>query len=212
MSRYTGPRLRIVRRLGGAELPGLVAPRELRRPYPPGVHGPTQRIKLSDYAIRLREKQKLRHHYGVGEKQFRRYMLKAKRAKGNTGENLLRFLESRLDNVVFRLGFARSIRAARQLVAHGHISVNGRRLDVASYQCRPGDVISVGEKSKLREERGQRPSIAAEIAGPVTLSLPSYLEREETALRGTFKSVPEHSDCPLVINEALVVELYALAM
>ncbi len=206
MSRNTGPRLRIVRRLGGAELPGLVAPRELRRPYPPGVHGPTQRIKLSDYAIRLREKQKLRHHYGVGEKQFRRYMLSAKRAKGNTGENLLRLLESRLDNVVFRLGFTNSMRGARQMVAHGHVDVNGRRLDIASYQCRPGDVIAVGEKSKWRER------VAEKVGGPVTLAIPSYLEREESALRGTFKTAPEHSDCPLVINEALVVELYALAM
>src|SRR5688572_20377847 len=103
MSRYIGPRIRIVRRLGGIELPGLITPRELRRPYPPGQHGPTQRIKLSDYAIRLREKQKLRYHYGVGEAQFRHYMLKAKHGKGNTGENLLVMLESRLDNVIYRL-------------------------------------------------------------------------------------------------------------
>lgn len=206
MSRYTGPRLRIARRLGGAELPGLVVPKELRRPYPPGQHGPTQRIKLSDYAIRLREKQKLRHHYGVGEKQFRRYMLRAKRAKGNTGSNLLVFLESRLDNVVFRLGMARTVRAARQLVSHGHITVNGRRCDIPSAQLRAGDIVSVREKSKMRE------SIAAEVAGPVTLAIPSYLEREESALRGTFKAAPESGDCPLAINEALVVELYALAM
>src|SRR5688572_23697287 len=117
MSRYTGPRLRILRRLGTGDLPGLMVARgDLRRPYPPGQHGPTQRIKLSDYAIRLREKQKLRGHYGVGEKQFRRYMVAAKHAKGNTGEKLLSLLESRLDNVVFRLGLTRTIRASRQLV------------------------------------------------------------------------------------------------
>jgi small subunit ribosomal protein S4 len=110
MSRYTGPRTRIRRRLGGADLPGLMRSTELRRPYPPGQHGPTQRIKLSDYAIRLREKQKLRYHYGVGEKQFRRYMVKAKRAPGNTGENLLTLLEGRLDNVIWRMGFTATIR------------------------------------------------------------------------------------------------------
>lgn len=206
MSRYTGPRLRIVRRLGGAELPGLVVPRELRRPYPPGQHGPTQRIKLSDYAIRLREKQKLRAHYGVSEKQIRRYMVKAKRAPGNTGENLLSFLESRLDNVVFRLGFVRTVRAARQVVNHGHITVGGHRVDIPSYQVRPGDVIGVREKSKLKER------IAAAIAGPVILPLPAYLEREDGELRGTLKTKPELGDCPLQINEALVVELYALSL
>lgn len=206
MSRYTGPRLRIVRRLGGAELPGLIVPRELRRPYPPGQHGPTQRIKLSDYAIRLREKQKLRAHYGVSEKQIRGYMVKAKRAPGNTGENLLSFLESRLDNVVFRLGFTRTVRAARQMVNHGHITVGGHRVDVPSYQLRPGDVVGVREKSKLRER------IGLEVAGPVILPLPAYLEREDSELRGTIKTKPELGDCPLQINEALVVELYALSL
>lgn len=206
MSRYTGPRLRVARRLGGAELPGLFVPKELRRPYPPGQHGPTQRIKLSDYAIRLREKQKLRAHYGVGEKQFRRYMVRAKRMKGNTGENLLSMLESRLDNVVFRLGLTRTMRAARQLVNHGHITVNGQKVDIPSYKVTPGEVIGVREGSKMRER------IAAEIAGPVHLPMPPYLERDDTALRGTMKTTPEMGDCPLAINEALVVELYALSL
>lgn len=207
MSRYTGPRLRVVRRLG-TDLPGLMVSRgELRRSYPPGQHGPTQRIKLSDYAIRLREKQKLRAHYGVGEAQFRRYMVKAKRGSGNTGENLLSLLESRLDNVVYRLGFTRTMRAARQMVNHGHIEVNGAIVDVASYAMRPGDVVTLRANSKIRER------IAAEVAGPTSLALPSYLEREDATLKGTFKSKPEHSDCPLQkINEALVVELYALAL
>lgn len=208
MSRYTGPRLRIVRRLGGAELPGLIRPRERhqRRLYPPGQHGPTQRIKLSDYAIRLREKQKLRHHYGVAEKQFRRYMAKAKQSSGNTGENLLKILESRLDNVVFRLGFAPSIRAARQMVGHGHINVNGRRVDIPSYSCQEGDVIALRASSKHKAR------VEAEIAGHVALAMPSYLEREDAELRGTLKTPIEHRDCPLTINEALVVELYALSM
>jgi small subunit ribosomal protein S4 len=193
--------------LGGAELPGLFVSRELRRPYPPGQHGPTQRIKLSDYAIRLREKQKLRHHYGVGEKQFRRYMVAAKRAKGNTGENLLTRLESRLDNVVFRLGFARTNRAARQMVNHGHIEVNGKRTDIPSYQCKVGDVIQVREKSSMREK------VAEAVAGPTILALPSFVERDDAALRGTIKSHPEMADCPLQnFNESLVVELYALSL
>ena len=206
MSRYTGPRLRVVRRLGAADLPGLVVARELRRPYPPGQHGPTQRIKLSDYAIRLREKQKLRMHYGVGEKQFRRYMVQAKHAKGNTGENLIRILESRLDNVVYRLGFTRTIRGSRQMVNHGHIEVNGQRVDVPSFQCRPGDIIALREKSKHRER------VAAEITGPVLQDTPDFLERDSAALRGTFKALPELPHCPLTINEALVVELYAVSL
>jgi small subunit ribosomal protein S4 len=206
MSRYTGPRLRVVRRLGGTELPGLMVPKELRRPYPPGQHGPTQRIKLSDYAIRLREKQKLRSHYGVSEKQFRSYMKRAKRAGGNTGDSLLLLLESRLDNVVYRLGFARTIRAARQLVNHGHVDVNGRRVDIPSYQLRQGDTVQIRTQSKVRER------VLAEAQGPVLLALPSYLERHEAELKGVFKSPPEHGDCPLAINEALVVELYALSL
>lgn len=206
MSRYIGPRLRIARRLGGCELPGLLVPRELRRPYPPGQHGPTQRIKLSDYAIRLREKQKLRAHYGVGERQLRRYVVKAKRAKGNTGERLLALLESRLDNVVFRLGFARTVRAARQMVNHGHINVNGERVDIPSYGLKPGDVVMLREKSRHRNR------VAEDVAGPVLLAMPSYLDRDDGNLAGVFKSVPEHGDCPLAINEALVVELYAIAL
>ena len=206
MSRYTGPRFRIARRLGGAELPGLFVPRELRRTYPPGQHGPTQRIKLSDYAIRLREKQKLRAHYGVSEKQVRRYMVNAKAAKGNTGTNLLVSLESRLDNVVFRLGFTRTVRSARQMVNHGHIEVNGHRVDIPSYSLRVGDVVRLREKSKMKE------TVTAEINGPTSLALPSYLERVDAELKGTFKSAPEASDCPLVINESLVVELYALSL
>ncbi|MCC7384933.1 MAG: 30S ribosomal protein S4 [Deltaproteobacteria bacterium] len=206
MSRYTGARIRVVRRLGGVELPGLVMPRELRRPYPPGQHGPTQRIKLSDYAIRLREKQKLRFHYGIGERQFRHYMLKAKHGTGNTGENLLILLESRLDNVVYRLGFARTMRAARQMVRHGHIDVNGRRESIPSLQLDVGDVISARATSKHRAR------LTEALTGAGQVALPSYLERNEAEIKGTFKSKPEFGDCPLQINEALVVELYALSL
>jgi small subunit ribosomal protein S4 len=206
MSRYTGPRIRIVRRLGGTELPGLVVPRELRRAYPPGQHGPTQRIKLSDYAIRLREKQKLRYHYGIGERQFRGYMVRAKRAKGNTGEYLLTLLESRLDNVIYRLGFARTIRAARQMVRHGHIKVNDRRIDIPSYHVHVGEKIMIHPNSKHRER------VTADLQGAGQIPLPSFLERDDAQLIGTVKSKPESSDCPLQINEALVVELYALKL
>jgi small subunit ribosomal protein S4 len=195
-----------VRRLGGTELPGLLVPKELRRPYPPGQHGPTQRIKLSDYAIRLREKQKLRAHYGISEKQFRSYMRRAKRTAGNTGDTLLLLLESRLDNVIYRLGYTRTIRAAREMVNHGHVNVNDKRVDIPSFQLRQGDVVQVRPSSKHKER------VLAEAQGPVLLALPSYLERQEAELKGMFKSPPEHGDCPLAINEALVVELYALSL
>lgn len=206
MSRYTGPRIRVVRRLGGSDLPGLITTRELRRPYPPGQHGPTQRIKLSDYAIRLREKQKLRYHYGIGERQFRHYMVRAKRGKGNTGENLLVMLESRLDNVIYRLGFARTMRGARQMVRHGHVNVNNERVSIPSYQVEVGDAISMRENSKHRAR------VLESLTGAGQVALPSYLERDEQNLKGTFKTKPEFGDCPLTINEALVVELYALSL
>jgi small subunit ribosomal protein S4 len=206
MSRYTGPRLRIVRRLGGSALPGLVVPKELRRAYPPGQHGPTGRVKLSDYAIRLREKQKLRYHYGIAERQFRLYMSKAKRSKGNTGENLLILLESRLDNVVYRLGYARTLRAARQIVRHGHIAVDGECTSIPSYQLSAGQVITVIEGSKMKQR------ILEGLQGPGQSALPSYLERGDADLKAVFKTKPEVGDCPLDIKEALVVELYALSM
>ena len=133
-------------------------------------------------------------------------MTRAKHAKGNTGQNLICLLESRLDNIVYRLGFARTTRAARQMVNHGHINVNGNRVDIPSYQLRAGDVVQLRENSK-HKERG-----AAEMAGPVTVPMPSYLERDEPNLAGIFRAKPEHEDCPLAINEALVVELYALAL
>ncbi|MBI2375824.1 MAG: 30S ribosomal protein S4 [Deltaproteobacteria bacterium] len=208
MSRYTGPRLRIVRRLGGVELPGLVTPRELPRQYPPGQHGPTQRVKLSDYAIRLREKQKLRYNYGIGERQFVRYMIQAKAAKGNTGERLLSLLESRVDNVIFRAGYAKTNRAARQLVRHGHVLVNGKKQTIPSFTVQPGSTVEIGEKSKHKER------ILAELQGPGQNQLPDFLEREEAnPLRVRLKNAPEGRDCGVSnINESLVVELYAVRL
>ncbi|MBI4816097.1 MAG: 30S ribosomal protein S4 [Deltaproteobacteria bacterium] len=208
MSRYTGPRLRIVRRLGGVELPGLVTPRELPRQYPPGQHGPTQRVKLSDYAIRLREKQKLRYHYGVGERQFVRYVASAKAAKGNTGERLLSLLESRLDSIIYRAGYARTNRAARQMVRHGHVLVNGRKQTIPSFSVGGGSVVEISEKSKHKDR------ILAELQGPGQNPLPDFLEREEAhPLRVRVKNAPEGRDCGVSnINESLVVELYAVRL
>jgi small subunit ribosomal protein S4 len=199
MSRYRGPRLRVVRRLG--DLPGLTR-KSARRSYPPGQHGQARK-KRSEYAIRLEEKQKLRFNYGISEKQLLRYVRKARRATGSTGQALLQLLEMRLDNTVFRLGMAGTIPAARQLVNHGHVLVNGRVVDIASYQCRPGDVISVRARDRskqLVEQNLQFPGLA---------NLPSHLEFDKTNLTGRVNSVIEREWVALQINELLVVEYYS---
>jgi small subunit ribosomal protein S4 len=203
MARYTGPRLKIVRRLG-TPLPGLMrSDPDLRRPYPPGQHGPTRRKKLSDYAFRLMEKQKLRFHYGVSEKQLRRYMEKASNQKGNKGTNLLLLLERRLDNVVFRAGYAATIPAARQMARHGHILINGKKVNIPSFQVRVGDVISVKENSKWKERAVEA------MKDPNNLATPSYIEPEEGKPSVTVKSGPERDDIPLDIDPQLVVEYYS---
>ncbi len=199
MARYKGPRLRIVRRLG--ELPGL-SRKNPRRAYPPGQHGQNRR-KRSEYAIRLEEKQKLRFNYGVSEKQLVRYVRKARRATGSTGEALLQLLEMRLDNTVFRLGMAGTIPGARQLVNHGHIMVNGRLVDIPSYQCRPGDVITVRNRDRSRslvETNMQYPGLA---------NLPSHLEFDKNTFTGKVNSIIEREWIALQINELLVVEYYS---
>jgi len=202
MARYTGPRLRIIRRLG-TPLPGLMrTDPDLRRPYPPGQHGPTRRKKLSDYALRLMEKQKLRFHYGVSEKQLRRYMKNAAKIKGNKGNTLLLILERRLDNMVFRAGWAPTIPAARQMARHGHITVNGKKLDIPSYQVKNGDVLAVKEKSKWKER-----SVEA-MADPNNLARPSYMEVDETNVAKIIAN-PIPDDCPLDIDPQLVVEYYS---
>ena len=151
MARYRGPRLRIIRRLG--DLPGLTQ-KACTRNFPPGQHGPkkivggSQKTKESQYAIRLKEKQKLRFNYGINERQLIEYVREARRRKGSTGEILLQILETRLDNVLFRLGFARTIAAARQLITHGHILINSKRINIPSYLCQVNDVISVNENSR----------------------------------------------------------------
>jgi small subunit ribosomal protein S4 len=199
MSRYRGPRLRVVRRLG--DLPGLTR-KSARKAYPPGQHG-QERKKKSEYGVRLEEKQKLRFNYGVSEKQLLRYVRKARRAAGSTGQVLLQLLEMRLDNTVFRLGMAPTIPAARQLVNHGHVTVNGRRVDVASYQCRPGDVIAV------RDRDASRQLVEQNLQYPGLAHLPSHLEFDKAKLTGKVNGIVEREWVALQINELLVVEYYS---
>ncbi|MEX0267660.1 30S ribosomal protein S4 [Leptolyngbyaceae cyanobacterium UHCC 1019] len=199
MSRYRGPRLRIVRRLG--DLPGLTR-KAPRRAYPPGQHGQARK-KRSEYAVRLEEKQKLRFNYGLSERQLLRYVRKARRASGSTGEALLQLLEMRLDNTVFRLGMAPTIPAARQLVNHGHITVNGRVVDIASYQCRAGEAIGV------RDNERSRKMVETNLLYPGLANLPSHLEFDKAKMQGKVNSIIEREWIALQINELLVVEYYS---
>lgn len=199
MARYTGPRLRIVRRLG--DLPGLTR-KKARREYPPGQHG-QNRKKRSEYGIRLEEKQKLRYNYGVSEKQLVRYVQKARRVTGSTGQVLLQLLEMRLDNTVFRLGMAPTIPGARQLVNHGHITVNGRVVNIASYQCRPGDLIAVKNSDRSRN------IVKTNLENPGLANLPNHLEFNKDNLSGKVNGIVEREWIALTINELLVVEFYS---
>ncbi len=199
MSRYRGPRLRIVRRLG--ELPGL-SRKSARRAYPPGQHG-QNRKKRSEYAIRLEEKQKLRFNYGLSEKQLLRYVRRARRVTGSTGQVLLQLLEMRLDNTVFRMGMAPTIPAARQLVNHGHVTVNGKEVNIASYQCRPGEVIGVKNNEKSRK------LVEANLQYPGLANLPSHLEFDKNNMVGKVNGLVEREWVALQINELLVVEYYS---
>jgi small subunit ribosomal protein S4 len=188
-----------VRRLG--DLPGLTR-KTPRRAYPPGQHGQARR-KRSEYAIRLEEKQKLRFNYGITEKQLLRYVRKARRATGSTGQSLLQMLEMRLDNTVFRMGMAGTIPAARQLVNHGHVTVNGRMVNIASYQCRAGDVIAV-----RNTERSKR-LVQQNLEYPGLANLPSHLEFDKNNLTGKVNGVIDREWVALQINELLVVEFYS---
>ena len=199
MSRYRGPRLRIVRRLG--ELPGL-SRKTAKRAYPPGQHG-QNRKKRSEYAVRLEEKQKLSFNYGVSEKQLLRYVRKARRATGSTGQTLLQLLEMRLDNTVFRLGMAGTVPGARQLVNHGHVTVNGRVVDIPSYQCRAGEVISVKNNDRSKQ------LVTQNLEFPGLANLPSHLEFDKANLTGKVNGIVEREWVALQINELLVVEFYS---
>jgi small subunit ribosomal protein S4 len=202
MARYTGPRDRISRRFGVA----LFGPSKAleRRSYPPGQHGLRGgRRKKSDYAIALGEKQKLRFQYGLLEKQFRRYYEEAAKRRGVTGEILLQLLELRLDNVCYRLGFGNTRTASRQLVGHGHVKVNGRRVDVPSYQCRPGDVIEVMDKPSSKQLVLRMMDLTQAV------SLVEWLTLDRDNLRGTVARVPTREDIDPIVNEQLIVELYS---
>ena len=209
MARYRGAVCRLCRREGvrlhlkGERcLSGKCAIE--KRPYPPGEHGQKRtRRRISDYGIQLREKQKLRRIYGVLERQFRRYFAQAARRSGVTGEALLQFLERRLDNVVWRLGFASSRALARELVSHGHFTVNDRPVNIPSYQVRQGDTVAVTGSSR------SLPPIIAAVATAGGRRLPTWLEIESDAMRGTVISLPAREDIDTQIQEELVVEYYS---
>ena len=207
MARYTDSKCRLCRREGGKLfLKGEKCFTEKcpvdKRAYAPGQHG-QQKSRLSDYGQQLREKQKLRRIYGVLERQFENYYQEAARHKGSTGEDLLKMLESRLDNVVYRMGFGVSRSESRQLVRHNAVLVNGKRVNIPSYQLRPSDLIEIAGPS--REQLRIKASLeAAEQRG-----IPEWLDVDVKAMKGTFKSVPERSDMPSEINESLVVALYS---
>jgi small subunit ribosomal protein S4 len=200
MSRYRGPRLRLVRRLG--ELPGLT--RKTTKRQPPGQHGQTKKKKKpSEYSIRLQEKQKLRFNYGITELQLISYIRKAKNLKGSTGELLLQLLEMRLDNVIFRLGLAPTISAARQLITHGHVVINGRKGTIPSYQCKLKDEISIADKKISRE------IVKKFIETSNSTSIPQHLSLNKEKLSGIVNTMVNRHSISLKIKELLVVEYYS---
>ncbi|PPA71656.1 30S ribosomal protein S4 [Jeotgalibacillus proteolyticus] len=199
MARYTGSSWKISRRLG-ISLSGTGKELE-KRPYAPGPHGPTQRKKLSEYGLQLQEKQKLRHTYGVTERQFRNLFDKAAKLQGKQGDNFMILLETRLDNLVYRLGLARTRRQARQLVNHGHVTVDGSRVDIPSYSVKPGQVIGIREKS-------QKLNIVKESM-ELNSYTPEYVSFDADKLEGTFTRLPERAELAADINEALIVEFYS---
>ena len=198
MARYSGPVWKKSRRLSFSV---LETGEELKkRTYAPGQHGPTKRIKLSNYGTQLREKQRVRNMYGLNERQFVNLFEKASRMDGMAGVNFLILLESRLDNVVYRMGFARTRKAARQLVNHGHIAVNGKKVDIPSAQVFPGDVVSVRDNAKNMKCISE--SLESNIAKP------AFVEVDKDNLKGTFVRVPERSELNQEVNESLIVEYY----
>ena len=201
MARFTGPRDKINRRFGQ---PIFGASKALeRRNFPPGVHGAKGRRKQSDYAIALGEKQKMKYGYGLLERQFRRVYQKAMQSRGVTGEKMLQLLETRLDTLVDRLGFSATRRGARQMVNHGHIHVNGRRVSIPSLTCRAGDVIEVRDNPKSRQ-LGSRGLETTQIR-----PLPDWLTLNKDAFKGTLTRIPTREELTPVANEQLVVELYS---
>ena len=202
MGRYTGPKTKVARRYG---VPLFGPSKSLeRKNYPPGMHGPKgSRRKQSDYAVALGEKQKLRYQYGLLEKQFRRLFQTALRRRGVTGETLLQLLETRLDNVVFRLGLANTRSAARQLVSHGHVQVNGRGVNIASFNVKAGDEVMIKDRPKSRQ-LALRNLELTQIA-PV----PDWLVADRDALKGKVARIPVRDEMQPMVNEQLIVELYS---
>ena len=198
MARYTGPSYKQARRVGfsitetGKEL--------ARRPYGPGQHGADRKGKLSDYGTQLKEKQKLRFMYGVNERQFHKTFLEAEKMQGIHGTNFLRLLESRLDNLVYRIGFATTRRAARQLVNHGHVTVNGKKVDIPSYRVKVGDVIAMKEDDKNLK-------VVADALSKVTKRV-EFINYDENKMEATYVRMPERNELNADINEALIVEFY----
>jgi small subunit ribosomal protein S4 len=198
MSRYTGSSYRKSRRLGFST---LESGKELaKKPYAPGLHGQKRAKKLSNYGVQLQEKQKVRFMYGLNEKQFRKTFEDAGKLKGVHGENLLKLLESRLDNLVYRIGFASSRRAARQLVNHGHVTVNGKKVDIPSYRCKVGDIIAIKENDKdLAVVKNALEALSKRV---------EFVDFNEKDMAGTFIRLPERSELNADINESLIVEFY----
>lgn len=198
MSRYTGPSYKKARRTGFSLLENG---KELaRKPYGPGIHGQDRKRRPSTYSTQLKEKQKVRFMYGLNEKQFVKTYKEAGKMQGIHGENLLKLLESRLDNLVYRMGFANTRRASRQLVNHGHITVNGKKVDIPSYRCKPGDVIALKEQSKDHK--------AVKEALSKVLKRVEFITFDDKKLSGTYVRLPERSELNPEINESLIVEYY----
>lgn len=201
MARYTGPRVRISRRLG---VPVFGSSKYLeRRPYPPGVHGPKSRRKNSDYAVGLLEKQKLRFFYGLQERQFRNVYERALRMRGVTGEKMLQILETRLDNVVYHAGFGLTRPGARQLVGHGHVRVNGRKVDVASFVVKVGDVIEIKDHTKSKS------AARKSLEGSTARVVPDWITVDRENLKATLLRIPTRDEINPIANEQAVVEFYS---
>ncbi len=201
MARYTGPRLRISRRFNQA----IFGPSKYleRRPYPPGMHGPKSRRKTTDYGLGLIEKQKLRYYYGLMERQFRGVYERALRKRGVTGETMLQILETRLDSVVYNLGLAITRPAARQLVTHGHVKVNGRKVSIPSFAVKVNDVVEVKDSTRSKQ------IVLKNLESTVSRAVPDWLTFDREALKGTLMRVPSREDIQPIANEQAVVEFYS---
>ena len=207
MARYTGPTCKLARREGvDLELksPARGLESKCKLNQPPGQHGSSRRMRLSDYALQLREKQKVRRIYGILERQFRNYYKLAAKQRGATAENLLRLLESRLDNVVYRMGFAVTRAQARQMVSHKGISVNGETVNIPSYRVKPEDVVAVREKARNQLRVKEAVTLSQEMN-----LVPAWMEVDATKFEGVFKAYPDRDELSAEINESLIVELYS---